>query len=70
MPKENPRQLDWLKEEDQRRDEDERARLRATYGEGAEQAALTEKERKEIQRKNKQRFAADLKKLREKLKGG
>ena len=68
MAGEPPEQLDWLKEEDKKQDEDERARLKAIYGDGAENAPFTEKERKEIQRKKRAQVAADFKKLRDKLK--
>ena len=67
MPK-SPEQLDWLREEDKKHDEDEHSRLRVAYGEEAGQAPLTEKERKEKQQKIRSERKAGLKELINKLR--
>lgn len=63
-----PGQLDWLKDEDKKADEDERARLEAMYGEGADAAPLTEKERKNTKKEKESKIAEMTAELKKKLK--
>lgn len=66
MESKAPEQLDWLKGEDKKRDEDERMRLEMAYGVGAGSAPLNEKDRKN-EKKDKEnkiaRMRAELRKL-------
>ena len=70
MNKNSPEQLDWLKDEDEKADDDERARLGAMYGEGASNAPINEKERKEARKKRKGEIDAMLAGLKKKLPEG
>lgn len=67
MESKTPEQLDWLKDEDKKADENERERLEATYGEDAGQAPLSEKERKALKRKKDSKIAEILAELKKKL---
>mgnify|MGYP001614364520 CR=1 FL=1 len=68
MAKNTHEQLDWLREQDRAQDEDERSRLKEMYGEGAENAPITEKERKgkRLEKINKEK--SELRELLDKLK--
>lgn len=62
-----PEQLDWLKDEDKKADNDERARLAAMYGEGAGDAPLSDKERKAKRRKKTAEISVKLNELKKNL---
>ena len=70
MNKDSPEQMDWLKDEDKKADADERARLEAMYGEGANTAPISEKERKAARKKRKEGIDAMLSGLKKKLAEG